>query len=65
MKNRLRLLREKKGLSQLALSRMTGIAGNIISNIENEKLFFYLGWKKRIADALGIEISELDSEGGK
>lgn len=64
MKNRLRIIREEKAISQLALSRMTGIAGNVISNIENDKIHFYPGWKNRIAVALGINISDLDEEGG-
>jgi transcriptional regulator with XRE-family HTH domain len=64
MNNRLRIIREQKGLSQLELSRMTGIAGNIISNIENRKIFFYPGWKMRIAVALCISESDLEEEGG-
>ncbi len=64
MNNRLRMIREEKAISQLALSRMTGIAGNVISNIENEKVYFYPGWKKRIALALNIRTSDLDEERG-
>ncbi len=59
MENNLRKIRERHGLSQLALSRKTGIAGNIISNLENGKIFPYTGWRRRLAKALKVNESEL------
>ncbi len=58
LKNYVRDVREKKGLSQLKLSRMTEIAPGTISNIENGKVYVYDGWKKRLAAAL--EVSEVE-----
>jgi transcriptional regulator with XRE-family HTH domain len=59
MLNNLRKIREKQKLSQLALGRKTGIAGNIISNLENGKIFPYAGWRRKLAAALGVSEAEL------
>jgi transcriptional regulator with XRE-family HTH domain len=53
-KNLLRAIREGKGISQLKLSRITGIAPGTISNIENGKIVAYPGWKRRLSAALGV-----------
>ncbi len=62
MKNKLRKFRENKGLSQLQLSMKTGIAPNIICNIENERIIAYKGWKKRISEALNVPEQEIFPE---
>lgn len=62
MKNMLRKFRENKGLSQLQLSMKTGIAPNIICNIENERIIAYKGWKKRISEALNVPEQEIFPE---
>jgi len=62
MLNNLRKIRQGKNLSQLALGRKTGIAGNIISNLENGKIFPYPGWRKRIATALSVPEQDLFPE---
>ncbi len=58
-KNFLRKVREKRGISQLRLSQVTGIAPGTISNIETGKIIAYPGWKKRLADALGVPEMEI------
>lgn len=60
--NMLRKFRESKGLSQLQLSMKTGIAPNIICNIENGRIVAYKGWIKRLSDALEIPEGELFPE---
>jgi len=57
--NKLKEVRKEKGLSQLKLALMTGIAPGDISRIENGWLKPYPGWRKRLARALGIPESEL------
>jgi transcriptional regulator with XRE-family HTH domain len=53
-RNNLKQIRIDKGLSQLELSRKSGVPGNIISNIENGKVYPYPGWRKKIVKALGM-----------
>jgi len=57
--NNLQKVRKEKGLSQLKLSMMTGIAPGDISRIENNWLKPYPGWRKRLARALGTTEAEL------
>lgn len=57
--NNLKIYREQKGLSQLQLSMKTGIAHSAICNIENERIFPYPGWRKRISIVLGIDEEEV------
>ena len=59
VKNRLKEVREQKGLSQLKLTMMTGIAPGDISRIENGWLRPYPGWRRRLARALGVSEPEL------
>jgi len=63
--NRLREVRKEKGLSQLKLAFMTGIAPNEISRIENGWLKPYPGWRKRLSRALGMPESELFPSNGE
>ena len=60
--NKLREIRIQKGMSQLELSRLTKIASTNLSNMENGRQYIYPGWKKRIAKALGVPISEIFPE---
>jgi len=57
--NNLKRIRTRKNLSQLQLSANTRISPGIISNIENEKIFAYPGWRKRLAEALNVHESEI------
>lgn len=57
--NNLRKIRIEKGLSQLQLSVKTEISPGIISNIENNKIFAYPGWRERLARALEVEEKEI------
>ena len=61
--NNLSKIRHAKGISQLRLSFLTGIAPGEISRIENNKLIAFPGWRKRIAHALGATESEIFPEG--
>jgi len=58
-KNRVKEIREAKNMSGLALSRKTAIAPSTLHNIENAKIIVYPGWKKRIAQTLGVQVEEL------
>ena len=60
--NLLKEIRTKRGLSQLALAKLTNIAPTDISRIENGWLRPYLGWRKRLAKALGTTEKELFPE---
>jgi len=57
--NRLKEIRNERGLSQLRLAFLTGIAPSEISRIENGWIRPYPGWRKRLARALGTTESEL------
>ncbi len=60
--NNLKEIRTRKGLSQLSLAKLTDIAPADISRIENGWLKPYSGWRKRLADALGVSEAELFPE---
>ena len=59
MKNNLKRIRQERGLSQLRLSALTGIAPTEISRIENGWLVPYPGGRKRFARALGTTEQEI------
>ena len=59
LNNKLREVRESKGLSQLQLSAKTKISPGAICNIENNKIFAYPGWRKRISEALNVPEEEI------
>ncbi|MBY6277660.1 helix-turn-helix domain-containing protein [Symbiobacterium thermophilum] len=52
---RLRMVRQSRGLTQIHLCRMTGISPADISAIELGVRPAYPGWRRRIADALGVD----------
>ncbi len=60
--NNLRNVREKKGISQLELARITRIAPANICNIENGRQYPYPGWRKRLSEALQVDEQELFPE---
>lgn len=62
MENNLRKFKEAAGISGLELSRRTGIAPSIISNIENNRIKPWPGWKKRLSEALKVPEFELFPE---
>lgn len=53
--NNLRKIRKEKGLSGLELSRRARIAPNALSLLERGYLPAYPNWRKRCAQALGVE----------
>ena len=57
--NNLKEIRTQKGLSQLALAKLTNITPTDISRIENNWLKPYPGWRKRLSDALGVSEEEI------
>lgn len=65
-KTKLKELREQRGLSQTALSDMSGIAQTTISAIERGASPGLM-YSKRLADALGVKVDALleDDETGR
>jgi putative transcriptional regulator len=57
--NRLKEIRNERGLSQLKLAFLTGIAPSELSRIENNWIKPYPGWRKRLAKALRTTEVEL------
>lgn len=57
---KLREVRERLGISRLKLSKLTGIDYGALTKIEQGKIYFYPGWKKRIAVVLGVQENELE-----
>ena len=62
--NRLKEIRNERGLSQLRLAMLTGIAPSELSRIENGWIRPYPGWRKRLARALETTEAELFPENG-
>ena len=56
---RLRTLRESLGLSQLELSRRSGIAQESLSRIETDRRDPRLGTLQRLARGLGLSLDQL------
>ena len=63
MTNKIKSVRESKGITQLELARITRIAPTNLSSIETGKQYAYPGWRKRIAAALEVSEKELFGEG--
>ena len=62
---RLRQLRLEQALTQIELSRMTGISVDAISRLENELRSAQISTIRRLAEALRVEPRELlKTEGG-
>ena len=63
MTNNLKEFRHEKGLSQLKLAFLTGISPTDISRIENDVRKAYPGWRRRLAEALGVSEDKLFPDG--
>ncbi len=60
MKNRLKEIREKKGLSQEQLAEISGISRTTISDLENEKKQVTTNITlEKLANALGKKITSI------
>ena len=59
MKNRLRVLRAEKGMSQAELGQLVGVSRNSINAVENGKFDPSLPLAFRIADVFGLKIEEV------
>lgn len=59
MKNRIRVLRAEKDLSQAELAEKVGVSRNSINAIENDKFEPSLPLAFRIADVFGLRIEEV------
>lgn len=59
MDNNLKDIREKMKLSQFELAKIADITPSDISRIENNKIYAYPGWRKRLARALKVEEREI------
>jgi transcriptional regulator with XRE-family HTH domain len=59
---RIMQIRSQKGLSQRELGERTGIAGSYLSRIENRRLEPRPKTLRKIAEALGVPVSELFQE---
>ena len=56
---KLRRLRLERALTQMELSRMTGLSVDAISRLENELRSAQVSTVRRLAQALGVEPREL------
>lgn len=56
----LRQVREKLGVSRRKLANLTGIDYVALYRVEKGDMKFYGGWKKRVAQALGVSETELE-----
>ncbi len=61
---RLRSLRKEQLLTQVELSKMTGVAQDSISSLETGKREAHPGTIRKLAEALGVEPTELIKEQG-
>lgn len=57
--NKVKEIRELKGLSQFQLAKKANITPSDISRIENNKIFPYPQWRKRISEALNVPEKEI------
>jgi transcriptional regulator with XRE-family HTH domain len=59
---RLRRIRKERLLTQVELSKMTGVAQDSISSLETGKREAHPGTIRKLAEALGVEPKELIKE---
>jgi len=57
--NRIKQVREEKGISTYELSKLTGISQSVVSKLENNKRSQDLELIEKIANALGVDIENL------
>lgn len=62
---KLKELRERKGLTRKELAIRTGIDYATLYKLEKGQLIVYPGWRKRLAQALGVKEEELECDGEK
>lgn len=62
---KLREIRQRKEMTQLQVAAMTGIAPNVLSELENGRRRAYPGWRRRLAMALKVSQEELFPEENK
>lgn len=58
----IKLFREKKGLTQSALSALSGVPQTTISGLENKNIIPSLIIADRLAKALGVTVNDLLNE---
>ena len=58
--NRIKEIRERLNISQIELARKTGISQPFMHDLENNRRGAKRETFQRIADALGVEVSELE-----
>jgi len=67
--NRLKEVRERQNLSQFELAKKSDVRQSDISCLENEKIYPYSGWRKRLATALEVDedylFPELEEQEGE
>ncbi|MDK2887923.1 MAG: Helix-turn-helix domain [Thermoanaerobacter sp.] len=59
----IRAIRERCGMSRAELSRRTGIDYSTLWKIEKGLIALFPGWRRRIAEALGVDERELMTDG--
>lgn len=62
--NRLKLFREKAGVSQGQLARITGYSNSVITLAENNYMKSYPKLREKIAYALNIDEAEIFTDSG-
>jgi len=65
MTNRLREVRQEKGMSQLRLAYLTGIQPSAISRVENGHMAAFPNWRRRFALALRVRENEIFGSQGQ
>lgn len=65
MLSKVKAVIEERGISRNRLAMMSGITPSAIYNLFNGNVPLYPGWKRRIAEALDMDESDLFPEGGE
>ena len=60
--NKLKELRESRGMSQFDLSLKSRISPSEISRLENGKIYPYPGWRRKLSNALNVPQNEIFPE---
>ncbi len=61
----LKRFRQKLGLTQAELAGRVNIPQNVLSQIENGKIYAFPAWRKRIAKALKVREEEIFNADGR
>ena len=62
--NQIRKIREKKKISQVALARAAGVSQPYMSDLENNRRGARPETYRKIAEFLGVEVSDLMKKAG-